>query len=128
MRLDLAQYRELAAFAQFGSDLDKATQAQLLRGEKMVEVLKQGQYLPMPVEDQVMVIFAGVEGYLDDVDTDAIASFEQQFLPFVKERYPDMVTTLAKTKSLSDELEKKLKEAIKEFKVSFKAGSTGTQA
>ena len=128
LRLDLAQYRELAAFAQFGSDLDKATQAQLLRGEKMVEVLKQGQYQPMPVEDQVMIIFAGVEGHLDDVATDAIASFEQGFLPFVKERYPDMVATLAKTKSLSDEIEKKLKEAVAEFKASFKAGSTDLPA
>jgi len=121
LRLDLAQYRELAAFAQFGSDLDQATQAQLLRGEKMVELLKQGQYCPMPVEDQVMIIFAGVEGFLDDVETERIASFEKSFLPYMREKYPEVVAEIAKTKDLSDKTAKALREAVEKFKASFLA-------
>merc|ERR1711907_767731 len=82
MKLELAQYREVAAFAQFGSDLDAATQQLLNRGARLTELLKQGQYVPMPIEEQVVVIFAGVRGFLDAVDTNKIVAFEKAFLPF----------------------------------------------
>src|SRR6059036_2650832 len=88
LRLDLAQYRALAAFAQFGSDLDKATQAQLTRGERMVELLKQEQYVPMPVEQQVLSIWAGTNGYLDDVKVESVRRFEQDWLAFLGKEYP----------------------------------------
>src|SRR5213594_90989 len=90
LRLDLAQYRALAAFAQFGSDLDKATQAQLTRGERMVELLKQGQFMPMPVEQQVVSIWAGANGYLDDLPVESVRRFEKEFLAFVEKNYPEI--------------------------------------
>jgi F-type H+-transporting ATPase subunit alpha len=121
LRLDLAQYRELAAFAQFGSDLDKSTQAQLTRGERMVEVLKQDQYVPQPLEDQVMVIFAGGKGYLDDLPTGAIARFETEFKDFIRKEYPDIPHTIAKNKDLPEAIQEKLHEAVKRFKSTFKA-------
>jgi F-type H+-transporting ATPase subunit alpha len=121
LRLDLAQYRELAAFAQFGSDLDKSTQAQLLRGERMVEILKQDQYVPQPLEDQVMLIFAGGEGYLDDLAAADVARFEEEFLAFVKKDYPDVPHAISQTKDLSDESKEKLHAALKQFKGTFKA-------
>ena len=102
LRLDLAPYRELAAFAQFGSDLDKATRAQLTRGERMVELLKQEQYVPMPVEQQVISIFAGVNGYLDDLPVEAVRRFEQEFLAFVEKEYPEVPHDIRTTKDLSD--------------------------
>lgn len=121
LRLDLASYRELAAFAQFGSDLDKATQARLNRGQKTMEILKQGQYQPMPVEEQVLVIFAATRGYLDDVPLERIREFEQEFLRFmrtVKAHIPEKIRT---EKALSDELIKEIGEAITEFKQGFLA-------
>jgi F-type H+-transporting ATPase subunit alpha len=121
LRLDLAQYRELAAFAQFGSDLDKATQAQLTRGERMVEILKQGQYAPVPVEKQVMIIFAGVNGLLDDIDSDHVRRFETEFLKFMDQKYPDVVHGIAQSKALSDEVVDRLREAAKAFKADFVA-------
>ena len=121
LRLDLAQYRELAAFAQFGSDLDKATQAQLRRGERMVEVLKQGQYVPQALEDQVIIIFVGGEGFLDDIPTSAVARFEEEFRAYVHKEYPDIPHTIADTKDLPDEVQEKLRGAVKEFKQRFKA-------
>src|SRR5258708_1163070 len=94
LRLDLAQYRALAAFAQFGSDLDKTTQAQLTRGERMVELLKQGQFVPMPVEQQVISIWAGTNGHLDDVPVAAVRKFESEWLAFVKQQYPEVAVNI----------------------------------
>jgi F-type H+-transporting ATPase subunit alpha len=121
LRLDLAQYRELAAFAQFGSDLDKSTQAQLTRGQRMVELLKQDQFVPMPMEQQVMVLYAGTQGYLDDVPVNAVRRFEAEFLEFLAKKYPDLAPTVANEKDLSDASAKTLTSAVQEFKQSFKA-------
>ncbi len=121
LRLDLAQYRALAAFAQFGSDLDKATQAQLTRGERMVELLKQGQFQPMPVEKQVVSIFAGTNGYLDDLPVAAVRRFEDELLAFVDKNYPELPHNIRTTKAISDDDNKKLHEAVKAFKAQFKA-------
>ncbi len=121
LKLDLAQYRELAAFTQFGSDLDEATLKQLNRGEKMVELLKQGQYVPVPVARQVMVIWAGTNGYLDDIPTEAILRFSDEFLAFCEKKYPDIEHTMDQEKKISDELDAKLKAAVEEFKTQFKA-------
>jgi F-type H+-transporting ATPase subunit alpha len=121
LRLDLAQYRELAAFAQFGSDLDKSTQAQLTRGQRMVELLKQDQFIPMPMEQQVMVLYAGTQGHLDDVPVNAVRRFESEFLAYLAQKYPDLAATVAKDKDLSDTSTKTLNAAIADFKASFKA-------
>jgi len=123
LRLDLAQYRELAAFAQFGSDLDKATQARLTRGQRMVELLKQDQYKPMAVEDQVMIIYAGVNGYLDDLPVESVLPFESDFLKFMRSSHPEVGEAIARTGELSKETEEKLKAAIAEFKQGFVARS-----
>ncbi len=120
LRLDLASYRALAAFAQFGSDLDKATRAQLTRGERMVELLKQEQYVPMPVEQQVISLFAGVNGYLDDLPVEAVRRFEQEFLAFVEKEYPEVPHDIRTTKDLSDSDQARLHEAAKKFKTLFK--------
>ena len=121
LRLDLAQYRELAAFAQFGSDLDKATQAQLRRGEHMVEILKQDQYVPLPLEDQVMIIFAGGEGFVDDIPIPDVKRFESEFLAFMRKEYPDVPHEIAASKDLTDKVKETLRKAIKQFKASFQA-------
>jgi len=122
LRLDLAQYRELAAFAQFGSDLDDATKAQLTRGEKMVEILKQGQYVPMLLERQVLIIWAGVNGFLDTIPTKHLAEFEIELNKFVDDKYADILHLIAKDKIISKETEEKLKIAVSEFKGIFLAG------
>jgi len=119
LRLDLAQYRELAAFAQFGSDLDKSTQARLTRGERMVEMLKQGQYVPMDVEDQVISIFAGANGYYDDMPVDQVLPFEAGLLKFIKTSKADIRKGLTEKQEITKELEDKLNAAIKEFKENF---------
>ena len=119
LRLDLAQYRALAAFAQFGSDLDKSTQAQLTRGERMVELLKQGQFMPMAVEQQVVSIWAGTNGYLDDVPVGAVRKFESEWLGYVKKQYPEVPHNIATSKAISGEDEKRLHEACKAFKAQF---------
>jgi len=121
LRLDLAQYRELAAFAQFGSDLDEVTQKQLTRGEKMVEILKQGQYVPMVMAKQVIIIWAGVNGLLDDVPTNKLADFENKFIEFCAKDYPDIEHSIDKEKVISDAVNGKLKEAIEKFKAQFQA-------
>lgn len=121
LRLDLAQYRELAAFAQFGSDLDKATLAQLNRGQRMVELLKQDQYVPMPVEQQIFVIFAGTNGYVDDVPVNAVRKFESELLRFATSKYADLLKDIAEKKQLDDVLKSRCKAAIEEFKKSFTA-------
>jgi F-type H+-transporting ATPase subunit alpha len=121
LRLDLAQFRELAAFAQFGSDLDKATLAQLNRGQRMVELLKQDQYVPMPVAQQILVIFAGTNGYVDDVPVNAVKKFEQELLRFVTSKYQSLLSDIATKKQLDDDLKARAKAAIEEFKKTFSA-------
>ncbi len=121
LRLDLAQYRELAAFAQFGSDLDKATQAQLRRGERMVELLKQDQYSPLAIEDQVISIFAGGNGYVDDLPRSEVQRFDEEFRAWLREKHPEIPHTIAKTLDLPKDLQEKLHGALKEFKAGFKA-------
>jgi len=116
LKLELSQYRELAAFAQFGSDLDRATQQRLDRGRRMTEVLKQGQYVPLSLEKEVMIIFAGIRGYLDDVDADKVAAFEQAFHRYMEASHPEIGKKIATEKALSPETEQQLRAAIDEFK------------
>ncbi|NOZ12017.1 MAG: F0F1 ATP synthase subunit alpha [Acidobacteria bacterium] len=122
LRLDLAQYRELAAFAQFGSDLDPATQKQLTRGARLVELLKQPQYKPLSVEKQILIIFAGTKGYMDDLELEQVHAFEEGLYSFVENRYPEIYETIRTEKQLTDELVKNLGEAITEFKKDFLSG------
>jgi len=119
LRLDLAQYRELAAFAQFGSDLDKATQAQLTRGERMVELLKQGQYQPLTVERQVVIVYAGTNGYLDDLPVAAVREFETGLYASIEKDYADVMHDLRSKYELTDSVEGRLKKAIEAFKAEF---------
>ena len=119
LRLDLAQYRELAAFAQFGSDLDKATLARLTRGERVTEVLKQGQYQPMKVEEQVAIIYSGVNGYLDDLPKDKVQAFEVDFLKFMRSANADILNSIRDSGKIDDATEEKLIKAINEFKSTF---------
>jgi F-type H+-transporting ATPase subunit alpha len=121
LRLDLAQYRELAAFAQFGSDLDKATLAQLNRGQRMVELLKQDQYVPMSVEQQILVIFAGTNGYVDEVPVNQVKKFEQELLRFVTGKYGDLLKDIVAKKTIDEDLKARMKSAIEEFKKTFTA-------
>jgi len=121
LKLDLAQYRALAAFAQFASDLDKATRDQLTRGEKLSEVIKQPQYQPMPVEKQVAILYAATKGQLDDVPTPRVKEFEAQFYRFLETERPAILTTLAETKTLSDEIAMGLDDALTAFRESFLA-------
>jgi F-type H+-transporting ATPase subunit alpha len=121
LRLDLAQYRELAAFAQFGSDLDKSTQAQLTRGARLVEILKQPQYEPLPVERQVAIIFAGTNGYLDNIALTDVHAFESELYTFIDNRHPQLFSGIAEKKQLDDQLRALLTDAVKEFSTSFAA-------
>ncbi len=121
LRLDLAQYRELAAFAQFGSDLDKSTQTQLARGHRMVEILKQGQYRPLPVEKQVAIIFAGTQGLLDDLPVDAISEFEPHFYGWLERKAPQLLGEIRDKKELSDALRETLTKAVNEATAEFAA-------
>jgi len=120
LRLDLAQYRELAAFAQFGSELDKATQAQLNRGQRMVEILKQDQFVPLPVERQILIVFAGVNGLVDDLPAEAIRAFEQGLTRFVETRYPEIYRELDAKREIGEDLRRKIEQAIREYKEEFK--------
>jgi F-type H+-transporting ATPase subunit alpha len=119
LRLDLAQYRELAAFAQFGSDLDKTTQAQLTRGERMVELLKQGQYQPLTVDRQVAIVYAGTNGYLDDIPVTSVRAFEVGLYDFLDKKYADMLHDLRAKYELTESIEGRLKKAIEEYKADF---------
>ncbi|MER3421840.1 MAG: F0F1 ATP synthase subunit alpha [Nitrospiraceae bacterium] len=123
LRLDLAQYREMAAFAQFGSELDKATQAQLARGVRMVELLKQGQCKPMPVADQVLSIYAGVNGFLDDVSVSKIQQFEEDLLRYVGEHYPQIKKDLVTKSKIDEAFAAELKRIISEFKQKMRYGA-----
>jgi F-type H+-transporting ATPase subunit alpha len=130
LRLELASYREKAAFAQFGSDLDKATLAQLNRGERMVELLKQGQFAPMSMEEQVVVIYAGTNGFVDDYPVSVLGRYEKELLSFLSSRKADILTELKSTGELKDvkdasgkkgpgDLEKRLRDALTEFAKQF---------
>ena len=119
LKLDMAQFRELEAFAQFGSDLDKATQRQLERGYRLVEILKQPQYQPVPAEKEVMGLFAGAYGYLDEWPVEAVAEYEKQMLEFMESKYSDLLKEIKDENQISDELEEKLKKALDEFKSLF---------
>jgi F-type H+-transporting ATPase subunit alpha len=121
LRLDLAQFRELAAFAQFGSDLDKATLAQIERGKRMVELLKQDQYVPLPVEDQIILIFAGTQGFLDDMPVESVRKFEAEFLRYIRETKEELRAELREKKVVDETLKDKLSKIIGEFKKGFKA-------
>ena len=123
LRLDLASYRELQAFTQFGSDLDKATQDQLTRGSHMTELLKQGRYMPMPVAEQVIAIFAGNEGFLDDLPLTSVVRFRTELLASLRASKPEILQTINTEKKLSDETKAALKEAIAAFKQSFDAAA-----
>lgn len=121
LRLELAQYRELAAFAQFGSDLDKESKRRLEKGKRLIEILKQGQYVPMPVEKQIMILFAGVEDHLMDIEVSKIRKFEKDFLEFMDTHHREIGDEIVKTQTLSDDIKKKLVNAISEFKKIFNA-------
>jgi len=119
LRLDLAQYRELQAFAQFASDLDETSRNQLERGARMVEVLKQGPYSPVPVEKQVVIIYAGANGYLDDLPVADVTKFEAELLPFIEAKYPEIYKNILSAKKIDDETDALLKKALDEFKSTF---------
>ncbi|MBI3629675.1 MAG: F0F1 ATP synthase subunit alpha, partial [Candidatus Rokubacteria bacterium] len=121
LRLDLAQYRELAAFAQFGSDLDRATQLQLARGQRMVELLKQGQYAPLVVEKQVVALFAGTQGLLDDLPVDSVRAFEEFLYGWVERKHPEVFTEIRDKKELSDTLRETLTKLVSDAKAEFVA-------
>jgi F-type H+-transporting ATPase subunit alpha len=120
LRLELAQYRELEAFAKFGSDLDKSTQQQLRRGSRLVELLKQGQYVPMPVEKQVVSVFAGTNGYLDEIPVEHVQRFEKELLELMELKYAPLLKEIAEKKELSEQTSQKLHAIVKEFSASFK--------
>ncbi len=122
LRLELAQFREKAAFAQFGSDLDPATQKQLARGERLVEILKQGQYVPVQVERQVLIIFAATQGYLDDLPVDKISEYEIQLIPYLESKHAGLLKSLSEKKTLDDTLKPQLAAALLEFKKVFVTG------
>jgi F-type H+-transporting ATPase subunit alpha len=121
LRLELAQYREMAAFAQFGSDLDQATQRQLNRGSRLVELLKQGQYEPLPVERQVLIIYAGTNGFVDELPLNALKKYEQELYSFIESKHPDIFADILKKRELDGELRGKMGKALEEFKGVFKA-------
>ena len=122
LKLDLAQYRELAAFAQFGSDLDKVTQQQLSRGQRLTELLKQPQFQPLSAEKQVAILFAGVNGLLDDVEVKDLRAFEDGFYPYLESAQGSILTDIATKKALDDDLKARLTAAIKDYKSNFLAG------
>jgi F-type H+/Na+-transporting ATPase subunit alpha len=125
LRLELAQYRELAAFAQFGSDLDKASQSQLNRGRRLTEILKQGQYSPLPVEKQVLIVFAGTNGYLDDLPVEQCRPFEIEMYQFVENAHPKLLGSIREKKVLDDALKTEVHAVLKEFKERFLAARKG---
>ncbi len=119
LRLDLAQYRELEAFAKFGSDLDKATLAQITRGQRMVEILKQDQYVPLPVEKQIAIIFLGVNGYLDHIPVEQISRLEKEYYQFLESNHPDVLKVIAEKKEFDDKLRQKMESVCEEFMKMF---------
>jgi F-type H+-transporting ATPase subunit alpha len=128
LRLDLAQYRDLAAFSMFASDLDKATLAQLNRGQRLTELLKQPQYSPMPTEHQVVVIWAGTKGYIDDIELGELKKFEEGLISFVENSHPGLLDKLRERKKLDEEIEGELKSAVAEFKGRFASDARSASA
>jgi F-type H+-transporting ATPase subunit alpha len=128
LRLDLAQYRELEAFAQFGSELDKSTMQQLERGRRMVEILKQKQYEPMPVAEQVAILWAGANGHLDDVPIDRVREFERDYLEYIRNAHPQVLEKIRSEKELSDEVVKMLEEAVEGFRKGFAPAGEAEEA
>jgi F-type H+-transporting ATPase subunit alpha len=121
LRLDLAQYRAMEAFAQFASDLDAASRQQLDRGRRLVELLKQDQYVPLPVEKQVLIVFAGTNGYVDKLPVESLKEFEVELYRYIDEKAPDIWDDIRKTRDLGDETKKKVEKALKAFTKSFVA-------
>ena len=121
LRITLAQYRNLAAFAQFASDLDKATQKQLSRGERMMRILRQGQYVPFRIGKTILIVYAGMNGYTDDVAVAKIAAYEEQLFQFIDAKYPALIDTIEKEKKLDDKLTAEVKKALEEFGKTFAA-------
>jgi F-type H+/Na+-transporting ATPase subunit alpha len=121
LRLDLAQYREMAAFSQFASDLDAATRAQLERGKRLTELLKQGQYVPLPIEKQVLMVFAGTQGYVDKLPVESLGAYEHELYRYIDEKHPDIWTDIKDKRELTDDLRKKLDKALKSFGKRFVA-------
>ncbi len=128
LRLELAQYRELAAFAKFATDLDPATQQQLLRGERLVEILKQGQFTPRSLSHQVLAIFAGTQGFMDELHLSEVAEFEKEYLQFVSERYPDIIHRIETTKDFDEETEKLTRKSLEEFSRIFQQKKVPAEA
>jgi F-type H+-transporting ATPase subunit alpha len=119
LRMELAQYREMAAFAKFGSDLDKATQALLARGSRLTELLKQGQYVPIPVEKQVVLLYAGANGYIDDYPESALKKYEQEMTKFIETKYASLLAEIKEKKTIESATDEKLRKALDEFKGIF---------
>jgi F-type H+-transporting ATPase subunit alpha len=120
LRIELAQYRELEAFAKFGSDLDKATLQQLRRGSRLIELLKQGQYMPMPVEKQVVSIYAGTNGFLDEIPAEQVQRYEREMLEMMELKNSDLLAAIAEKKDLTDDIVTRLKTVLRDFTDSFK--------
>jgi F-type H+-transporting ATPase subunit alpha len=125
LRLSLAQFRELAAFAQFGSDLDKATQSQLNRGRRLTEILKQGQYSPLPVEKQIVAVFAGTQGFLDDLPVDQVLAFEKELFAYLDLHHRQLLQEIVAKGAFDDDLRGRLKKALEAFKLEFVASRRG---
>jgi F-type H+-transporting ATPase subunit alpha len=126
LRLDMAQYRDLAAFAQFGADqLDKVTQGQLVRGQRLTEILKQDQYVPLPAEKQVLVISVGTSGMFDDIPVPEVRRFEREFLQFAETNYPSLLKNIAAKKALDDGIKAEIKAAVEAFKERFTVAAAG---
>jgi F-type H+-transporting ATPase subunit alpha len=121
LRLDLAQYREMAAFAQFGSDLDVATQRQIARGSRLVEILKQGQYQPMPVEKQVLIIYAGTSGFIDEVAPENLQRYQNELFEFVESQHPGLFPAIVEKRQIDDDTKPQLEKALQEFNQRFEA-------
>ena len=121
LRLDLAQYREMAAFAQFGSDLDVATQRQIARGSRLVEILKQGQYQPMPVEKQVLIIYAGTSGFIDQVAPENLQRYQNELFEFVESQHPGLFPAIVEKRQIDDDTKPQLEKALQEFNQRFEA-------
>jgi len=126
LKLELAQYRELAAFAQFGSDLDKATQNQLNRGQRLVEILKQKQFSPLPFSKQILIIFAGTGGFLDDLPVEQVQGFEQALYQYVDTTNPGLLGTIMEKRILDDGIKAEMKKLIQECKLQLAAQAAGS--
>lgn len=121
LRLELAQYREMAAFAQFGADLDRATQLQLARGSRLTEILKQPQYMPLPVEKQIVIIYAATNGYIDEFELEVLGRYEEELYGFIENKHPDIFAELREKKNIDDQIKEKLEKVLTEFKEAFEA-------